>query len=222
MLLLSSKTQIEISYDKATIRVAKSLPDSFSVVVDIGANNGFILQKLLKVFPHSKCVAFEPIPRFADYLRLKYPKVDVRQLAISNFNGEVPFFNTLSSPALSSLNESRLNLLGETFKTLKIRCDTLDNQLQDSIRVSFIKIDVEGHEIEVLRGAEDTIRKHRPIIVIEVCEETESEVRRILTEQGYRIELLLNSRIRSSLRINRHNNSPEIIEHGKSYLLARI
>jgi hypothetical protein len=77
---------------------------------------------------------------------------------------------------------------------IDVSADTLDRILArraDSRRVAFIKCDVEGHELDVFRGAEATLREHRPAILVE-CEarhldsHSMSDVFGHLAEMGYR------------------------------------
>jgi len=51
--------------------------------------------------------------------------------------------------------------------------------------VAFIKIDVEGHELEVLRGARETLTRNRPVLLIEIREKNLPPIRELLTELGY-------------------------------------
>ena len=65
----------------------------------------------------------------------------------------------------------------------KVDCHRLDDIYKG--RVSFIKIDVEGHELQVLEGARDTIKRDLPTILIEIDEYDESKVPSLLKELGY-------------------------------------
>lgn len=56
--------------------------------------------------------------------------------------------------------------------------------------VAFMKIDVEGHELELLAGAQETLRRERPTVLIEVKEQTEAEVARFFERLNYRRETL--------------------------------
>jgi hypothetical protein len=66
----------------------------------------------------------------------------------------------------------------------KVDCRRLDDIYKGG-RVSIIKIDVEGHELQVLEGARDTIKRDLPTILIEIHEYDESKVPSLLKELGY-------------------------------------
>ena len=55
--------------------------------------------------------------------------------------------------------------------------------------IDFMKIDVEGHEDKVLYGAEQTIKKHKPLIYIEVWKGSEEKIANILNNFGYAMTL---------------------------------
>jgi len=184
-------TQLEIMYDRKTIQLASKFLHANSTIVDVGANNGSILSRLVKIAPHGRHIAFEPIPFFTKYLHEKYPTVDVRGIAISSKPGIVNFFNTYQSPALSSLNLERIKSIDLPFKSIEVRTNTLDNELQEFTSVEFIKIDVEGHELEVLMGAQSILTKFLPILVIEVGKNTEASIRKFLSQFDYEVTYLL-------------------------------
>src|SRR5690606_11886840 len=64
-----------------------------------------------------------------------------------------------------------------------VRIAPLDSRGLDE--VDFIKIDVEGHELAVLRGASKTIEENRPVILVEVKPENEAEVQTFFSDRDY-------------------------------------
>ena len=71
--------------------------------VDVGAHLGSTLSTLTRLAPKGRHWAFEPLPQKADWLRKKFPDVEVRQLALSDTPGRVTFTENLTRPGFSGL-----------------------------------------------------------------------------------------------------------------------
>jgi FkbM family methyltransferase len=153
----------ELERGERELRLLPDLVDRHRIAIDVGANNGtyaYYLSKLTKV------VAFEPNPRYCWRLSNLPRNVNVQAVALSDKEGEA----ILHIPYLPSGGEahgwaSLESVPGST--EVRVASRTLDSYGLDP---GFIKIDVEGHEEAVVRGAMDTIRQSKPILLIE-CEE---------------------------------------------------
>jgi FkbM family methyltransferase len=130
--------------------------------VDVGANVGGILEEFVRLAPHGRHIAFEPLPDIAQRLQRRFPDVDVRCVALSDEPGEATFHRDVDYHTRSGLRP-----LGEQSETLRVRVDTLDNALPVHFEPHVIKIDVEGAELGVLRGALRTLTTHRPLVAFE-------------------------------------------------------
>jgi FkbM family methyltransferase len=140
----------------------------------------------------SHVIAFEPHPELAKTIQSKflYQRVLVYQYALSNqecqVNLRIPVLEGSELIALSSIeNKNTLNKLPT--KTIEVDCKRLDDFVFND--VGFIKIDIEGHELAVLQGAENTITKSHPNFLIEV-EERHREgaiesVQKFFSDKGY-------------------------------------
>jgi FkbM family methyltransferase len=134
--------------------------------VDVGANWGSYSLLLAPQFTHVD--AFEPVERCANALA-RYSEtfggsIRVHQCALSDREGTVPFFIPWRDDVDAS-SSSRVVSAGDP-AAISVQAKTLDSfEFTD---VDLIKIDVEGHEREVLRGAEETIRRCRPRLLVEV------------------------------------------------------
>jgi hypothetical protein len=98
--------------------------------------------------------------------------------------------------------EPHQSLGGE--QEVHVRVRTLDDICAGAeSRVSFIKIDVEGHELKVLRGGVETLRKHRPNLLIEIEQRHSpgpiSETFAFIASQGYSGEFITPDRKREEL-----------------------
>jgi FkbM family methyltransferase len=111
-------------------------------------------------------VAWEPLPELAADLAARFPGVEVRQAALSDRGGERDFAHMLDDPGWSGF-VTRPTPSGGAVESLRVRCERLDDVLPEDARPAFVKIDVEGAELEVLRGAVGTLRRTRPLIAFE-------------------------------------------------------
>lgn len=129
-----------------------------SVAVDAGANRGLYTYWIAR--RSSAVHSFEPITACADYMRrARLPRVHVHAAALSAADGVA----SLWVPELEGEASLSPRVGGEPIEVQAIALDSLrlDN-------VGFVKIDVEGHELEVLEGAARTIRDQRPLLFIEI------------------------------------------------------
>jgi FkbM family methyltransferase len=134
--------------------------------IDIGANEGRVLQEIVRVAPSGRHIAYEPIPELAGELARRYPAVDVRRAALADEEGQTEFTHVKSRSGYSGLRE-RQYPGKEEIERIEVRVERLDDVLPDGFAPSFVKIDVEGAEGNVLAGAIETLERHRPIVAFE-------------------------------------------------------
>lgn len=144
------------------------------IAVDVGAHKGSFAWGLSRAVPRGKVVAFEPQPALAEYVRSACSRwglqnVVVEHSGVSEFSGRL----TLAIPGTGiSHGASFEPVIRETKKcqTIEVPTYSLDDYFaNETRRIGAIKIDVEGHELSVLRGATRLIQEHAPLIVCE-CE----------------------------------------------------
>ena len=110
--------------------------------------------------------SFEPNPKLAGFLtRVVSPNVHVENVALSDRNGTATLFapRQVGRDALATLSAEQL---GNDARRIEVSLRRLDEYRLE--RVEFIKIDVEGHEFEVLKGAEETLARCTPTLLIEI------------------------------------------------------
>lgn len=134
--------------------------------VDVGAHAGDFVGELVRVAPNGRHLAYEPIPGLATGLREQFPQVEVREAALSDSEGTARFQHVVNMPGYSGLRRRRLPRDARV-QEIEVRVERLDDRLPDGFRPAFIKIDVEGAELQVLHGARETIRCWRPLVAFE-------------------------------------------------------
>jgi len=133
--------------------------------VDVGANIGAVLRDIVALAPRGRHVAYEPLPELAAVLARDFPDVDVRNAAVSDRAGSATFHRVVGRSTRSSLDT--LDFAPDELEPLEVRLAALDADLPDGLIPALIKIDVEGAEEQVLRGAAETLGTHRPTVVLE-------------------------------------------------------
>jgi FkbM family methyltransferase len=152
--------------DAALRRLIRGLPDDADCV-DVGANVGHILDAMVRGCPQGRHVAFEPVPRLNADLRRRFPGVDVRAQAVADAPGRTAFTVVVDRPTRSGISTTLdLSVPGGT-EEIEIEVTTLDRALPADHRPALVKIDVEGAELEVLRGARRVLGDHHPLLAFE-------------------------------------------------------
>jgi len=159
--------------------LAAALTDRFvsngAVTVDVGASWGLFSYHLARKVGGSGTVfSFEPHPAnraVLGKLAKARPNVYFRPVAVSDAAGsadmQVPVFGNRHVTAQSSIAHGFDGQHGVHVEKVSVPTVRLDDEVGDR-QVDFIKIDVEGHEVSVLRGASTILRKHLPPMLIEI------------------------------------------------------
>ena len=142
------------------------------VVCDVGANKGGFIYWLSCWVRGGRVVAFEPQPELArglaDVCRaIELRNVQVEAKAVYSHSGEQDLFLPAGHQPGASLRQTALGT--EPFTTLSVPLVALDDYFGENAKVTLLKIDVEGAELGVLKGAERILRQHSPLLVFE-CE----------------------------------------------------
>ena len=156
-----------IRYDNQTFQIMKIVLEADSTFVDVGCHKGEVFDHALQCFPKGKQLAYEPIPDLFLELEIKYKNIcEVKNYAITDSCGESEFHHVISNPAYSGIKK-RSYPKDEKIDKIKIKTSTLDKELINESRVDLIKIDVEGGEYGVLKGAKEVINKFHPVFIFE-------------------------------------------------------
>ena len=152
---------------------------------------------MTRAAPRGEHFAVEPLPEYAARLRTKFPRVHVLEMALADTSGTSDFLAAVEDPTRSGLRTQEYPRAVEHLKHITVRVARMDEVIPDSLKIALIKIDVEGAEYAVLKGAAKTIRRSRPVIVFEYGKAgvehygTTSEMMWSLLHDQYGLELAL-------------------------------
>jgi FkbM family methyltransferase len=170
---LRLRYNVTLRQGEVELRHVGSLVDRSRAAADIGAHRGVYAHVLARYAKHVH--AFEPHPQLCTYLRrVMSDRVTVHPVALSSSAGTVKFRIPRAGSYLG-LGQGTLEELpifhGAAVSEIEVRTSTLDQELRDP--VGFMKIDVEGHELSVLEGGRELLRKHQPALMIEIADSPE-------------------------------------------------
>jgi FkbM family methyltransferase len=146
--------------------LAAAMP-SDGTYVDVGTNRGQVLGEAVRVAPLGRHVAFEPIPQLADEVKIAFPGVDCRRLALGA-RAEVSrfcYFRKLDGWSGLRRSPEISDERGDP-EYISVQVSTLDAEVGD-LRPNVVKIDVEGAELDVLEGARALLSDVRPLLIFE-------------------------------------------------------
>ncbi|HEX8140331.1 MAG TPA: FkbM family methyltransferase [Pyrinomonadaceae bacterium] len=171
-------------YDLSVTEMLWRLVDVGEQAIDVGANIGYMTSILaIRVGPQGKVYAFEPHPEIfgelSDNIKLwqeiyALQCVEPHRVALSNHSGigtlrEPGYFNENRGVAfLLRMSDSAEQPKGQDkAREWPVQLNSLDELIEDKEQIKFIKLDVEGHELEVLEGANELISCYVRDIIFE-------------------------------------------------------
>ena len=177
------------------------------ILLDVGANIGVMTYYMAKRFPDSLIYSFEPVPLNLQTLhkiikRFKLNNVNVCDYALGNEEGEVeivmPELEHVKMQGLSHIVHETIPEMneGEKFKTKIKKLDNLDFLTDSDKKVVAIKLDVENFEYFVLKGGENLLKKHKPIVYSELWEnENRNQCFELMENMGYKTKILIENQL---------------------------
>jgi FkbM family methyltransferase len=139
----------------------------YSNYVDVGANIGNHVHFFSRL--GARCVAFEPARDSFRLLQMNAPDAQMHECALAEKTGSERFVTYESHMGNSNLISSfsgEIQPWGNNAQVCEVETRTLDSF--DLERITLLKIDVEGAEMRVLRGAKETLERLKPVIWIEM------------------------------------------------------
>lgn len=171
------------------------------IMLDIGANHGILGYRMIQHIPSIKIIAFEPQKYMYDVM-----KQSIRE---NNFNIELHNKCVGKKEQITSIDVYDYDKEGSfgsvsliKDKSNDVRQSPIDKQKVEMItvdslnlnQIDFIKIDVEGMELDVLKGGIETIKKFKPVLLVEHAKGNKREIKKFINSfnVGYEITDLRN------------------------------
>lgn len=155
--LLNSYSKIE--------RLVQALPAQIEgVAIDGGANNGLFSLFLNQRFPETPIFAFEPSDALLPFLQknLEIDHVEIRKEALAEINGEISFFFSEDADQIGSIHRENVEEFEKNPSRIgvnQVAAITLDSFIQEKgiERIGVLKLDVQGAELSILKGAQKAL-----------------------------------------------------------------
>ena len=215
-----------------------------SVFMDVGANVGAYLYTLENHLKPENIYAFEPNQQLFKRLKRLFPKVNLFSLALSDVSTiaefKIPVINGEKVHTRGTLQTSIKEKNEEKTILQKVEVKPLDDLVFDEgyieqdrnaqtnkfnlKKLDFIKIDVEGNEMQTLRGAKKTIEKFKPILMVEMEQRHHKEnlwtLISEITDWGYSVNFLDRKTLQPKLLTEEFLNqqNPDNVKNYKDYI----
>jgi len=179
--------------------IEKHLPGG-GTFVDVGAHIGYYSLKAAKVVgSKGRVIAVEPNPQTVEKLRenirLSAANITVYPVACSDSEATLELFAApRRNTGESSLSRQNAEQEGTSSASYRVRARPLDAIIEESglARVDVVKIDVEGAELLVLKGAKQALSRYSPVLIVEIIDRqlramgtSAAEVEEYLRSLGY-------------------------------------
>ena len=195
---------------------------------DIGANIGFYTCLLAtKVGDNGRVVAFEPASRTYGYLKENVSLNQFTNVTVVNkgLGDKQEQRHLYYSEARLAEGTASLKYAEGRTASERVTLDTIDNLFRELSAPNFVKIDVEGYQLEVLKGAEYYLKTHAPLLIAELKDvgetnrEAFTEIEDYVTDLGYRLYEIRKHSIR---RCNRLSDTTQrnfflVKEHSRAF-----
>ena len=203
--------------DEQEINLVKKFIKSGTDSIDVGVYRGVYSYEMSKY--SEKVHSFEPNPIIFKYINKNLKKfiknIHLYNFALSNqnktINLKIPIRNSNSNKEIfeeyyemgkaTIHNENNF----ENYENFEIQTKKID-ELNFDNKISFIKIDVEGHELEVIEGAKNTIKRDKPVLLVEIEKQyTKKEVGEsinFINSLGYKSYFFNKKDLKSTTELN--------------------
>lgn len=179
------------SYKKEEFEMAEPFFKNNSVAIDIGAHVGFWTHRLAPEF--DRVIAIEPVE---DYIRCLEKntatwehKIEIHGLGLGSKNERVLDVDRVkTNSTLTTTADYQCEEQSTEYTLDKFVEEMLDDPVEGAESIDFIKIVVEGWELEILEGAQKTIKKYKPTIFVEDKNMESEDIKEFMDMMNYSVK----------------------------------
>ena len=200
-LYLANLVKRKLRKGEAELHALEALVRPGGLSIDVGANKGVYSYLMSRISDH--VAAFEPNPKMFWVLARSVPRnVECHNVALSDRDGEAEMILPVQRSGRYSnqggtLQKRKMEDSAKETGTITVEQRRLDGY--DFRGVTFIKIDVEGFEFEVLEGARETLARERPVLLVEIDESQNKrpldEALRTVCDYGYAVHFVEDGKV---------------------------
>ncbi len=183
---------LENGWENVSVGIWKKLAGDAGVVFDVGANTGIYTLITKAINPQARVYAFEPLPWICQKMQKNFSlnnfDVSSYEYALSDYTGTAKVFLEEDEIHVYSVTVNKNMLHQNKGVEREIRTITIADIIEQNKidKIDVLKIDVETHEVEVLRGMGKYLDIMRPAMLIEILNDEVGEgVQNLLKDKGY-------------------------------------
>jgi FkbM family methyltransferase len=189
--------EFRLRAEKESIKYLLAQDLKGTTAIDVGANKGVYTYWMSKaVGKNGKVISFEPQPELGAFLKeikssFSLNNIEIVNKGLSSKASQMNLYRRKIGDGGAMIESENNKLFDPTGKEkISVEVTALDSFLKDKnvSRLSFIKCDVEGHELEVFKGGSETLKKYKPTLLFECHHEEvlQGDVFRFLENLGYK------------------------------------
>ncbi len=179
-------------WEKVSLQLWSELCQRSQTIMDIGSNTGVYALLAKTIQPDANIFAFEPVERV--FKKLLYNNeindydITCEQTAVSNYDGAAIIYDKDTAHTYSVTVNKDLSINQDDSIPVKINTIRLDTYIEQKkiSKIDLLKIDVEAHEVEVLKGFRRYIKEFEPTFIIEVLSDEVAEgIQNLIADINY-------------------------------------
>jgi FkbM family methyltransferase len=156
--------------DQQTFYAIQKILRPDSCCIDVGAHVGDVTKMFIERAPKGQHFAFEPLTECFEKLRRRFagnPNLQLYRYALANEPGMREFSAVVNFPGFSGLANRTFQGRNPAIELRNVEAQRLDDIIPRDRKIDFIKLDIEGAELQALQGAQRILTESKPTLLLE-------------------------------------------------------